>query len=153
MLDRMSLLMRSATNGIACSSLTSSSPRHEVLPCLRGVSVSTLIDVQGKQFPNAIPANYGTLVVPHAPKKALASGDFNQVPVLQGSNLNEGRFFEPGVVPFAAPMATIVAAGGPAKHPHEREVLPCHCLHLSLIYDDRCRQSVRSDHASSAWLP
>jgi para-nitrobenzyl esterase len=103
-------------NGIACSSLTSSSPRHDVLACLRGASVATLISVQAAQFPNAIPPNYGTLVVPHSLKKALASGDFNRVPVLQGSNLNEGRFFEPREVPFAAPKATIVAAGGPANY-------------------------------------
>jgi para-nitrobenzyl esterase len=103
-------------DGITCSSLTSSSPRHEVLTCLRGASVATLISVQAAQFPNAIPANYGTLVVPHALKSAFASGDFNQVPVLQGTNLNEGRFFEPREVPFAAPMATIVAEGGPANY-------------------------------------
>jgi para-nitrobenzyl esterase len=103
-------------NGIACSSLTSSSPRHDVLTCLRGASVATLISVQAAQFPNAIPPNYGTLVVPHSLKKALAGGDFNRVPVLQGSNLNEGRFFEPREIPFAAPMATIVAAGGPANY-------------------------------------
>ena len=40
---------------------------------------------------------------------AFAGGNFNQVPILQGSNLNEGRFFEPQIIPFAAPMATIVA--------------------------------------------
>ena len=102
--------------GITCSSLTSTSPRHEVLACLRGAAVSTLISVQAAQFPNAIPPNYGTLVVPNPLKRAFASGDLNQVPVLQGTNLNEGRFFEPREIPFAAPMATIVAAGGPANY-------------------------------------
>ncbi len=103
-------------DGITCSSLSSSSPRHDVLTCLRGASVSTLISVQTAQFPTAVPPNYGTLVVPHPLKHSLASGDFNQVPVLQGSNRNEGRFFEPREIPFAAPMATIVAAGGPANY-------------------------------------
>ncbi len=102
--------------GITCSSLTSSSPRHDVLTCLRGASVSTLISVQAAQFPTAVPPNFGTLVVPRSLKRALAGGDFIQVPVLQGSNLNEGRFFEPREIPFAAPMATIVAAGGPANY-------------------------------------
>jgi para-nitrobenzyl esterase len=103
-------------DGITCSSLTSGSPRDEVLTCLRGAAVSTLISVQAAQFPRAIPANFGTLVVPHPLKSAFAGGDFNQVPILQGSNLNEGRFFEPQIIPFAAPMATIVAAGGPANY-------------------------------------
>jgi len=103
-------------DGITCSSLISSSPRHDVLTCLRGASVSTLINVEAAQFPMAIPPNYGTLVVPHSQKSAFASGDFNQVPVLQGSNLNEGRFFEPQEVPLEAPLATIVTAGGPANY-------------------------------------
>jgi para-nitrobenzyl esterase len=103
-------------DGITCANLTSSSPRHQVLACLRGASVATLISVQSAQFPTAVPPNYGTLIVPHALKRALADGDFNQVPVLQGTNRNEGRFFEPREVPFAAPMATIVAAGGPANY-------------------------------------
>jgi para-nitrobenzyl esterase len=34
--------------------------------------------------------------------------------VLQGTNANEGRLFEPGLVPFAAPFAQVFAAGGPA---------------------------------------
>jgi hypothetical protein len=32
--------------------------------------------------------------------------------VLQGTNANEGRLFEPSDIPFASTLANIVAAGG-----------------------------------------
>src|SRR5581483_5959422 len=51
---------------------------------------------------------------------AFSTGQFNHVPVLQGTNLNEGRLFESSFFPKAvtAPFgttATIFAAGGGAS--------------------------------------
>ncbi len=84
--------------------------------CLRSQPVSAILAAQVKVFGSfGISPDFGTRVLPQALKTAFASGEFNHVPVLQGTNLNEGRLFEPGDIPFAAPFAVIVAAGGPAN--------------------------------------
>ncbi|MFX9669193.1 hypothetical protein ABTU75_19980, partial [Acinetobacter baumannii] len=67
-----------------------------------------------------IAPNFGTKILPRDLHTAFSTGKFNQVPVLQGTNANEGRLFEPSFFPSAvtAPQgtpATIFAAGGPAS--------------------------------------
>jgi para-nitrobenzyl esterase len=67
------------------------------LSCLRGVSVESILSEQGKvSRPGATlvwSPTVGGGLLPQMPKKALAAGAFNKVPVLQGSNQNEGAFF------------------------------------------------------------
>jgi para-nitrobenzyl esterase len=84
--------------------------------CLRAVPLENVMAAQGKVFGGAgISPNSDTLILPLGLQQAFSTGQINRVPVLQGSNANEGRLFEPGEVPFAASLATVGAAGGPAN--------------------------------------
>lgn len=84
--------------------------------CLRGQSVASILAAQVAVFgSNGIAPDFGTRVLPHALQPALATGDFIRVPVLQGTNANEGRLFEPLEFPFLSSFANVVAAGGPAN--------------------------------------
>ena len=59
--------------------------------CLRALPVPTLLANQGPS-PSAQPVIDG-LVLTQAPRTAFESGQFNQVPVLEGSNHDEWRLF------------------------------------------------------------
>jgi para-nitrobenzyl esterase len=84
--------------------------------CLRAAPVASVLAAQTEVFGgNGISPDFGTRVVPHALKDALSQGEFIRVPVLQGTNANEGRLFEPGEIPFASTLPNITAAGGPAN--------------------------------------
>ena len=84
--------------------------------CLRAAPVADILAAQGEVFgANGISPDFGTRVLPRALKDALAKGEFIRVPVLQGTNANEGRLFEPGEIPFASTLPNIQAAGGPAN--------------------------------------
>jgi para-nitrobenzyl esterase len=84
--------------------------------CLRAAPVASVLAAQNEVFgANGISPDFGTRVLPHALKDALSRGDFIRVPVLQGTNANEGRLFEPGEIPFASTLPNIQAAGGPAN--------------------------------------
>jgi para-nitrobenzyl esterase len=84
--------------------------------CLRGAPVAGVLAAQNEVFgANGISPDFGTRVLPRALKDALSQGDFIRVPVLQGTNANEGRLFEPGEIPFASTLPNIQAAGGPAN--------------------------------------
>ena len=84
--------------------------------CLRAAPVASILAAQNEVFgANGISPDFGTRVLPRALKDALAKGDFIRVPVLQGTNANEGRLFEPGEIPFASTLPNIQAAGGPAN--------------------------------------
>ena len=61
----------------------------ELLDCLRGLSAEELLQAQPA---NILPVT-GTPTLPVSINQALASGEFNQVPVMMGSNLNEGTLF------------------------------------------------------------
>jgi para-nitrobenzyl esterase len=111
------LAAEGTVSGIDCASLTSSSTPSKVRTCLNGALVSTILTAQQTAYgPFGISPDSGTLVVPNGLQQALSSGAFLKVPVLQGSNLNEGRYLEPGDVPFAALFSTVVAAGGPGNY-------------------------------------
>src|SRR5271170_2072035 len=60
-------------------------------------------------------ADFGTRVLPNSLEQTFATGDFIRVPVLQGTNANEGRLFEPLDFPFASSLINVQAAGGPAN--------------------------------------
>jgi para-nitrobenzyl esterase len=84
--------------------------------CLRGQSVASILAAQAKVFgANGIAPDFGTRVLPQALQPAFSTGSFVHVPVLQGTNANEGRLFEPGLIPFSSGLVSVIAAGGPAN--------------------------------------
>jgi para-nitrobenzyl esterase len=90
------------------------------LACLQGLTAAQIFANERDFGGFGIAPNFGTKILPRDLHTAFSTGQFNQVPVLQGTNANEGRLFEPSFFPSAvtAPKgtaATIVAAGGPAS--------------------------------------
>jgi para-nitrobenzyl esterase len=86
--------------------------------CLRSASVAQILTAQSPAFGvTGIAPDYGNKILPRSLIGALTSGSFVQVPVLQGTNANEGRLFEPEffATPSGVTNAQIVAAGGPAN--------------------------------------
>ena len=84
--------------------------------CLRAAPVASVLAAQGEVFGSSgISPDFGTRVLPTSLKDSLSQGDFIHVPVLQGTNANEGRLFEPGELPLAGTLANVQAAGGPAN--------------------------------------
>jgi para-nitrobenzyl esterase len=84
--------------------------------CLRSASVASILTAQGEVFgANGISPDFGTKILPSGLQQAFSTGEFIRVPVLQGTNANEGRLFEPADVPFASTFPNILAAGGPAN--------------------------------------
>lgn len=60
-----------------------------LVSCLRALPVEELLEAQAG---SALPST-GTPTLPVSINEALASGEFNKVPVIMGSNLNEGSLF------------------------------------------------------------
>lgn len=60
--------------------------------CLRKLPVSTILENQGAG-PLAVVPNSGTAVLPKNIYQSLAQGDFNKVPVIEGTNATEWRLF------------------------------------------------------------
>jgi para-nitrobenzyl esterase len=58
--------------------------------CLRDLSVQEILEAQG---PTGYIPNTGTDILPESIRYALTYGTFNKVPVIEGSNLNEGQLF------------------------------------------------------------
>jgi para-nitrobenzyl esterase len=90
------------------------------LACLKGLTVAQLFANEGVFGAFGIAPNFDTKILPLDLHTAFSTRQFNHVPVLQGTNANEGRLFEPGFFPSAvtAPSGTgptIFAAGGPAS--------------------------------------
>jgi len=80
----------------------------QIAACLRNTSVATLVAAQG--IINTSPTA-GTTILPQGLADAFGSGSFNRVPVMQGTNLNEGTLFEP----FAFDPTFTFVPGGPAQ--------------------------------------
>jgi len=90
------------------------------LACLQGLTTAQLFANEGLFGGFGIAPNFGTKILPLDLHTAFSTGQFNQVSVLQGTNANEGRLFEPSFFPsqVTAPSGTgptIFAAGGPAS--------------------------------------
>jgi para-nitrobenzyl esterase len=84
--------------------------------CLRAASVTNVLAAQVEVFgANGISPDFGTRILPNGLQQAFSTGEFIRVPVLQGTNANEGRLFEPIDFPFASTFPNILAAGGPAN--------------------------------------
>ena len=88
----------------------------QIAACLRSAPVATLIAAQGTI--NTSPTA-GTTILPQGLADAFGSGNFNRVPVMQGTNLNEGTLFEP----FFFDQQFIFVPGGPAQSLINRGVL------------------------------
>src|SRR6516164_4444507 len=88
----------------------------QIAACLRDAPVTTLLAAQGEI--NTSPTA-GTTILPQGLADAFSSGRFNRVPVMQGTNLNEGTLFEPF---FFDPTFTFVP-GGPAQSLVDQGVL------------------------------
>jgi para-nitrobenzyl esterase len=85
-------------------------------PCLRAAPVAGILAAQGAVFgAHGISPDFGTKILPRSLDAAFTGGKFLRVPVLQGTNANEGRLFEPAAFPFGGSFAEVVAAGGPAN--------------------------------------
>ena len=90
------------------------------LACLQGLTAAQVFANERDFGGFGIAPNFGTKILPRDLHTAFSTGRFNQVPVLQGTNANEGRLFEPSFFPsvVTAPGGTpaaIFAAGGPAS--------------------------------------
>jgi para-nitrobenzyl esterase len=77
----------------------------QIAACLRNAPVTALLAAQGNI--NTSPTA-GTTILPQGLAEAFGSGNFNRVPVMQGTNLNEGTLFEPF---FFDPTFTFVPGG------------------------------------------
>ncbi len=93
------------------------------LACLQGLSAAQLFANERDFGGFGIAPNFGTKILPLDLHTAFSTGKFIHVPVLQGTNANEGRLFESGFFPavVTAPFGTtgvhgtIFAAGGGAS--------------------------------------
>jgi para-nitrobenzyl esterase len=90
------------------------------LACLQGLTPAQLFANEAVFGGFGIAPDFGTKILPRDLHTAFSTGQINQVPVLQGTNANEGRLFEPDFFPASvtAPRGTaagIAAAGGPAS--------------------------------------
>ncbi|MFF0700015.1 carboxylesterase/lipase family protein [Streptomyces tendae] len=65
----------------------------DVVTCLRGKSVEELMARQGASVVNSWGPLWGGAALPDKVSARLAKGAFPKVPVLQGANHDEGRFF------------------------------------------------------------
>jgi para-nitrobenzyl esterase len=105
----------------------------QIAACLRNAPFAALLAAQG--IINTSPTA-GTTILPQGLADAFGSGSFNRVPIMQGTNLNEGTLFEPfffdpsftfvpggeaqflvnhGVLTFAQEVGIISATADPAK--------------------------------------
>jgi para-nitrobenzyl esterase len=90
------------------------------LACLQGLPAAQVFANESVFGGFGIAPNFGTKILPLDLHTAFSTGQFNHVPVLQGTNANEGRLFEPDFFPsqVTAPFGSgpnVVAAGGPAS--------------------------------------
>ena len=90
------------------------------LACLQGLTAAQIFANERDFGGFGIAPNFGTKILPLDLHTAFSTGQFNRVPVLQGTNANEGRLFEPAFFPAGlvfpgVSTANIVAAGGPAS--------------------------------------
>jgi para-nitrobenzyl esterase len=85
--------------------------------CLQEKSVADILAAQESVFPTSpvLPVS-GTRILPKAPMPAFSAGAFIRVPVLQGTNANEGRDAEPNSIPNIPPSSATTDAGGPANY-------------------------------------
>jgi carboxylesterase type B len=72
-----------------------------VLACMRAKPEAAILTASTTFFPSVLPTA-GDPVLPVAPGKAIASGHYTKVPVLIGTNHDEGRTFTQGFAAYTA---------------------------------------------------
>jgi para-nitrobenzyl esterase len=108
----------SVASGLGCSTAA----------CLRGVSDTTLVNIE----PGTLYAFVDGTLLTETPEAAFASGSFNRVPVIAGTNHDEWRIFVADQYDFSGnPILTLVeynaaviALWGPALGPVVQVVYP-----------------------------
>jgi para-nitrobenzyl esterase len=105
-------------HGVQCNELGTGSSSADILTCLRGATVAHILQAQNNVFGAfGIQPDYGPKTLPNSLLTSFSSGNFIRVPVMQGSNANEGRLFEPFYIPFSpSDFSAIVGAGGAANY-------------------------------------
>jgi para-nitrobenzyl esterase len=78
--------------GAFATALGCTGTNTQIAACLRNTPFAALIAAQG--IINTSPAA-GTTILPQGLADSFGSGNFNRVPIMQGTNLNEGTLFEP----------------------------------------------------------
>jgi para-nitrobenzyl esterase len=78
-------------SGTAFANLAGCSSQTAV--CLRALPVTTILANQATVFPNGFVPTVDGKVLAQSVGAAFASGQFNRVPVIEGSNHDEARFF------------------------------------------------------------
>ncbi|MFB8181104.1 carboxylesterase/lipase family protein [Streptomyces sp. NPDC055966] len=73
---------------------------HDVMHCLRRVSVARLLKAQTTDQQPA----YATSLLPRDPAAAIAAGRFHHVPVLLGNNHDEGNSWAAGIIRAGHPV-------------------------------------------------
>jgi para-nitrobenzyl esterase len=81
------------------SSLNCTGSASAVVSCMRGLSATSIIN-EANSGANSLSVlnttfspNVDGAVIPQAPATAIKAGKFNKVPVIEGTNLNEGTLF------------------------------------------------------------
>lgn len=107
-------------SGVGCASPATAD-------CLRGRTKEQIMAAQESVYSRYnLHPQFGTKIVPRALKAAFTSGQFNKVPVLQGTNAEEGRFFVPNQVTVPPGEATTsIAAGGPVDYHLTKPTATC----------------------------
>ncbi len=70
--------------------------------CMRGKTAGQLLD--NPQYPPALSPTWGGAELPADPAKAVAAGGFTRVPLLIGTNHDEGRTFAQGLAGLTEPQ-------------------------------------------------
>jgi para-nitrobenzyl esterase len=95
---------------------TANSPARFQASCLRSASVENILTAQGEAYgASGISPDSGTKILPNSLFSAFTNGEFLNVPVLEGTNANEGRLFEPDEITGATIDTQVIDAGGPAN--------------------------------------
>jgi para-nitrobenzyl esterase len=104
-------------SSLGCNAATNAA----TVACLRSVSVSDILAVQNEitaaanlASPGAFGPNVDGVLIPLLPAEALISGQYNHVPVIEGTNHDEGRLFVALLFDLNAEAGPLTAAGYPA---------------------------------------
>jgi para-nitrobenzyl esterase len=87
------------------------------LACLQAAPVSAVL-AAALPLPWVIVVGANVATLPEMPQQAFSAGNFNRVPVIQGTNLDEGRLFVPlfqGIVTSGGTATTISYASAVAE--------------------------------------
>ena len=95
--------------------------QDQTAACLRAIPVASLLATQPARRTPIVP-NVDGKVLPQSPREAFESGQFNRVPVVEGSTHDEFRFFAATLVPNRAGRPSIRSScRRSSRLRHERE--------------------------------